>query len=303
MISRRRWLLSATGAGAAAAAYGLYRDNHTIPPRDPAAEERFRRLQHALLAESGIAAESRFVGLASPPVRAHVLEAGQGEPVLFLHGGNSVAASWTPLLARLHRRFRCYAPDRPGCGLTDKFNYPGVDLRSHGVQFVRSVMDVLGLARAAVAGNSMGGYFALVFDLAHPERVSKLVFFERMLVADVRRASAGYLDCMAAAAVIPGAKASWITMIEQAFAPAGAGLLSGASTLTYALRPELGQLATPTLFLWGDKDTFGPPAWGQEMARLMPHARCEVIADAGHLPFVDQPEVCARLVESFLTAA
>ena len=66
--------------------------------------------------------------------------------------------------------------------------------------------------------------------------------------------------------------------------------------LTYALRPELAQLRPPTLFLWGDKDTFGPPALGMELAALAPNARCVVVQDAGHLPFWDQPELCAQLM-------
>ena len=92
-----------------------------------------------------------------------------------IHGGNSVAVSWAPLLSRLQRTFHIYAPDRPGCGLTEKFNYLGIPFREHAVAFVRSTMDALGLRRAALVGSSMGGYFSLAFALAHPEQVSQLV--------------------------------------------------------------------------------------------------------------------------------
>jgi len=73
--------------------------------------------------------------------------------------------------------------------------------------------------------------------------------------------------------------------------------------LTYALRPELAQLRPTTLFIWGDKDTFGPPALGAEMADRAPNARCLVVHDAGHLPFWDQPEQCARVMREFLASA
>ncbi len=64
--------------------------------------------------------------------------------------------------------------------------------------------------------------------------------------------------------------------------------------------PELKNLRPETLFIWGDKDAFGPPILGQEMAALAPHARCEVIRGAGHLVWLDEPEQCAKLVISFL---
>jgi hypothetical protein len=52
--------------------------------------------------------------------------------------------------------------------------------------------------------------------------------------------------------------------------------------------------------LWGERDTFGPPSLGEEMAALMPDARCEVIPDAGHLPWLDDASLCAERVRSFV---
>ncbi|MGZ5094203.1 MAG: alpha/beta fold hydrolase [Burkholderiales bacterium] len=68
------------------------------------------------------------------------------------------------------------------------------------------------------------------------------------------------------------------------------------------LRPELKNLRPATLFIWGEEDKFGPPTPGQEMATMAPKARCEVLSDAGHLIWVDQPERCARLSVDFLKA-
>jgi pimeloyl-ACP methyl ester carboxylesterase len=343
MTRRRMAIWSAAGIAAAGAAGSLFHANHQLPASDAAAERRFRQLQDALLARHGVPARSLFGETQNPPLHVHVIEAGKGEPVVFIHGGNSVAASWTPLLAKLRERYHIYAPDRPGCGLTTKFLYPaGVSLRAHAVAFVGSVLDRLSLARPAIVGNSMGGYFGLVFALMHPRRVSKLVLigepagsapksrlvyrligtrvlnsalfatvmkpgsqtvrrgFENLLVADIRRVTPEYLDCMTAGAVIPGAVQSWITLVENAYDPPGGGLFSGSSTLTYKLRPELPNLAVPTLLLWGEKDAFGAPSLGLEMAALMKNARCEVIPDAGHVAWLDQLNLCAEKLESFL---
>jgi len=100
--------------------------------------------------------------------------------------------------------------------------------------------------------------------------------------------------------LVLGPSAALRTSNESVFHCAGTGIFAPASTLTFALRPEMGTLRVPTLLLWGEKDSFGPPALGEEMARLMPNGRCEVIADAGHLPWLDQPMVCAERIRAFL---
>ncbi len=334
--SRRGLLWGLAGVAVAGGAARVWWLHQSVPPRDPAAEERFRQSQAALLAQDGGRIQSRFVEIAEPRMRVQVLEGGTGEPVVFLHGGNGVAAQWEPLLSRMSDGFHVYAPDRPGCGLSTMFDYRGVPFREHAVAFVGSVMDALGLKKAALVGNSMGGYFALVFALAHPERVTKLVTigepagssdtvprmnqmmatrgingmmyatilrpgpkstmegFRRMLVAHPERLSQTYLDCNTAAAEIPGATESWLTMLEDVKRP------GGRFELTYALRPELHQLTMPTLLMWGEKDAFGPPARGQEMAAMMPQGSVVVLRDAGHLAWLDQPAVVEQQLRGFL---
>ncbi len=312
------------------------------------AAERFRRLQDAAIAETGVATTSRFIDIRTPPLRVHLLEAGAGDPLLMLHGGNSVAASWAPLLAHLAPRFHLLMPDRPGCGLTTPFDYRGVSLRAHGVELVRGILDALGLERVALAGNSMGGFFAMAFAMAYPERVSKLVLlgepagaaaylgrpfrFHRLvgtrglnsllyatvlrpprdgagartgltrsrLVADPSRVSDTLLECFAAGGQLPGAVRSWTTMLERVFVPPGMGLFATSMTLTHALLPDLDTLTAPTLFLWGDKDPLATPDDGRRLVERMPHARLDVVRDASHLVWLDQPQVCGDAVAEFL---
>ena len=156
----RRQVIGTT-AGVAVASLTAYAWNlhQHLPARDPGAEERFLRAQNLLLAGNGNTVHSRFVQIAEPRLRVQVLEGGQGEPVLLLHGGNGVAAQWEPLLSRLSSGFHIYAPDRPGCGLTDMFNYRDVPLREHAVNFVRTTMDALGLKTANLVGNFDGRLF------------------------------------------------------------------------------------------------------------------------------------------------
>src|SRR5436305_12293909 len=118
--------------------------------RDPV--QRFVDVQARLLAANGTVATSRYLSLPTPALQAHVLDAGSGPPLLLIHGGNSVAVAWQPLLGDLARAFHVFAPDRPGCGLTDKVDYRGVDLRQHAVDFIASTLDALGLDRVHLVG-------------------------------------------------------------------------------------------------------------------------------------------------------
>jgi pimeloyl-ACP methyl ester carboxylesterase len=291
--------------------------------------EAFRKAQDRLLAKDHVSCRSRFVKLPKPRLNVHVLEGGKGDPVLLIHGGNAIAVQWSPLLADLQREFHWYAPDRPGCGLTDKFDYSkGTPFKQHATEYVGGVMDALGLRRASLVGNSMGGYWALLFALAQPDRVDKLVLLgaaagssppdqrvprpptppggapppsiegtraalrTRGLVADVDRVSPEMLEASTAGYRLPGAQLSWTSMVASLASPSASGL-------SYALRPELKDLQAPTLFVWGDKDG-EPPKLGQEMAALAPHARCEVIADAGHIVWLDRPKLCSKLTIEFL---
>ena len=303
--------------------------------------ERFIAAQGRLLQETGSGARSRFLEIAAPAAavrRAHVIETGRPDapPVVMIHGGNSVAAGLEPLLGLLRDDLRISAPDRPGCGLTDQVDYHTIsNFREHAVAFVGSILDGLGLERVSLVGNSVAGYWALVYALAHPERVERLVllgepagsarhpsFRHRLLatpgvnrllyatalkprrertraqlgavVAHPERVSEAFLDLAFAAATLPGAQRAWLSMVETINPP------TTRPRLTFALRPELGRIQQPALFVWGDRDGC-PPSWGADLAALIPNARLDVIPGAGHLPWLDEPERVAGLLRAFLT--
>jgi pimeloyl-ACP methyl ester carboxylesterase len=69
------------------------------------------------------------------------------------------------------------------------------------------------------------------------------------------------------------------------------------------LRDDMAHLPVPTLFGWGDRDAYAPPASGQSLTRQMPHARLEIIADAGHMPQIDRPNAVADAITGHLSSA
>src|SRR5688572_24771987 len=104
-----------------------------------------------------------------------VIEAGQGQPLLLLHGGLGEAFQWAPLMPALADRYRVLAVDRPGHGLADAFDYRGVNMLDIASRFANEILDALSIPSAAVLGNSMGGLWAAGFALSHPQRVTRLL--------------------------------------------------------------------------------------------------------------------------------
>ena len=291
--------------------------------------DQFRDAQARLLEAYGAQADSHFVDLAEPALRTHYLECGQGDAVMMIHGGNSWAASWAPLLQPLSRHFHLYIPDRPGCGLTEKVNYRGVPFRENSVAFVKSFLDLIGVERVSLVGNSMGGYFALAFALAHPQRVVKIALIgavplineampiphrvlsvpglnrliwrrvlasaapPRALYAQPEKLRPEVLTCARVGARLPGAMKSWLTMVEEV------GTLAGYRS-RYNLKGEMNSLRVPTLFIQGDQDGFGTVASEERVQKDMPSSELEVVRNAGHVPWYDETAHCSRALLDFL---
>lgn len=284
--------------------------------------ERYRQLQAAALRRRQLDYTERYVDIASLRLRAHVVTVGGEQPLLMIHGGGGIGAHWLPLVTRLPDK-RLIVPDRPGCGLTDGFLYDGVDMRRHAVDFVAGVMDALELETASIIGNSLGGYYALCFALAHPNRVQKLVLAGgpagsagcrpaspeaiearaspqpgraglSRVMADPSRLSDDLVELFDSAAAIQRGRESWRSILRS--------MCPDFSTL--ALHPELEGLSTPTLFIWGEQDQVDPPQpTAIAIAQRLSKARLVLLPDAGHLPWLDKPEECGKLVSDFLVEA
>ena len=110
----------------------------------------------------------------TPSGRIHLHEAGEGHPVVMLHGSGPGATGWSnfsPNMAHLAEHFRVIAPDMPGWGESDPVSYEDRDHVTAAIQ----LLDALGIEKAAFVGNSMGGATSIKVAGRHPERVSHLV--------------------------------------------------------------------------------------------------------------------------------
>jgi 2-hydroxy-6-oxonona-2,4-dienedioate hydrolase len=295
----------------------------------------FAAAQDRLLQHYGVRARSRYVQLERPAMRAHVLEVGQGEPAVILHGGDGQGVDWAPLMAQLQGDLHLYALDRPGYGLSDPFDYRQVDLRRHAADFVTSTMDALGIERATILGGSMGGFFALATAFERPERVRDLVLvgmpvgLSRQVAIPMRILCGvpGLANLFVNRVGRPTAdarKKQYETMfhIDPASVPevyfdmqvAGMRIPGALPTWSVLLRriaglggmrpevtfaDELPRLDVPTLVVWGEHD-MAPVEAGREATSRMQKGQFEYLPGVGHFPFLEVPEQTAQLIRAFV---
>ena len=113
----------------------------------------------------------RFVAAAG--IRTRLIDAGDGPPLLMLHGTGGHLEAYLRNIESLSQRFRVIACDMVGHGFTDKPDQPyTIDVY---VAHLLALLDELGIERAHISGESLGGWVAAWLAHAHPERVARLV--------------------------------------------------------------------------------------------------------------------------------
>ncbi len=243
-----------------------------------------------------------------------VLEAGTGAPLLFLHGIPGVQGSEL-LLNRLADSYRVIAPRHPGFGEstgTEQLQ----DLHDL-IYYYLDFLDAEKLSDLPIIGHSLGAMFAAELAAVQPERFSHLVLMAPLglwnpahPVADfyamtpAQLAEATYHDpespAAQAASAAPEENEGYIAfMLERAKS------LATAAKYTWpipnrGLSRRLHRISAPTLLVWGESDRIVPPAYAQDFQAGIPRAKVEIIAGAGHLPQLEQPEKLAEVVQSFL---
>jgi 2-hydroxy-6-oxonona-2,4-dienedioate hydrolase len=260
------------------------------------------------------------------------LTAGEGPPLLLLHGVGDDATDWLWAMVLLARNYRIYAPDLPGSGGSVK---PPVDRYSTAFfgRFVGAFVDALGVDRATVVGNSLGGLAGLRFALAEPARVAALGLVDsaglgRRVNPALRSLSLPGYGRLAVAwgKMRPGAaqrvlgrsallfsrpwraQRGWLK--EQYRLARIPGFLEaqlatlrsqvGLSGQREVLLDRLPDLRTPTLVVWGERDRVLPPSQAHEAIARLRNGSLELVPDCGHLPQVEQPERFASSLARFL---
>jgi pimeloyl-ACP methyl ester carboxylesterase len=301
---------------------------------------RFLEAERQLWDWIGVTPIERTVHLARNDVDVRVREIGEGPPVLFVHGGTTSGMSWATLAARLGG-FRCLMFDRPGTGVSEPLSakLDVESLPRLGESLIVDVLDALDLESAHLVATSLGGYLALHTCAARPERVPRMVQFSWPMGAPNPKLPAFFrMSAVPGVAwvmgVVPPNNRSIRTLfgllghgpsladgrIAQVELDAYLALLRDTDTMRnemaapraimnlpgrlhrHLLADDLvSSITTPTLFLWGENDPFGGEAVARRLVDLMPNAVLEMLPDAGHAPWLDELDYCAKATARFLS--
>ena len=213
-------------------------------------------------------------------IQTRYLTAGDGPPLVLLHGAGDSARAWSWVLPLLGRSHQVLAPDLPGYS---PGSVPADDCSpARLARFVARFLDAVGLDRVAVAGNSLGGLAALQLALAEPERVTALCLVD----------SAG-LGRAVNAARQPGFLEATVASLRAVLGPFGQ---------RQVLVRRLPALTMPTLIVWGTADRVIPITHGRRAVRRVSRGSLVQLSRCGHAPQVECPDSFTEALSRFLQA-
>ncbi|AZZ92200.1 alpha/beta fold hydrolase [Hahella sp. KA22] len=272
--------------------------------------------RQALIDKMGIPVTQNQVSAGN--INTAYLSAGNGAPVICLHGAGAGAVTWYPSLGALSQHFHVIAPDIVGYGESDKPDAP-YD-RPYFSAWLQEFMAALAIPKAHIVGLSQGGAIALQFALDCPDKVDKLVLVDAAALG--ARPSLRPMVGMIWLNSFPSALANRFFApsllfdtdnrdpnhahysIEVLKRPGGKNAFTQGRGAAVTALPEeaLRRIHNETLIIWGEQDQLFAIEHGEAAARLMPNAKLHRIPRAGHLPLMDQPELFNRALLDFLVS-
>jgi len=274
--------------------------------------------------------EVRYRGKA---YRTRTIEAGSGDVLILIHGVGGHAEAYSRNITRLAERFHVVAIDLLWHGYSDRSNYTPRMVPEYAKQVV-DLIDDLGVQRAHVEGESLGGWITMYLGLNHPDRVNKLVLntaagvrwpasvdthpetgVNLLRERSLQAISNPTMDTVRKRLEWLMATPDRVTdeMVDIRYKiyndpGANASLTKvfensfGAGAHDQIDEGDLAKISAPTLVLWTDKNPGTGPDVGQRLASAIPGAKFYCIADAAHWPQWEQPEEHDRVVTEFLAS-
>jgi len=266
---------------------------------------------------------SRFV--IAGGIRFHIRERGQGPTIVLIHGQSAHLYLWEAAAELLAKDHHVISLDMPGHGLTgpdpqERYSFAGL------ANSVHALVEALGLDRFALAGNSLGGAVSTQYAITHPEKLTALFLLDgigapRDLVVPPAAFAAFLTPGIGDLATLFTPK--WAVRAGLADTYGDVSKLTAAEvTRTYDLLRRRGnriaqrktlrraleifdaarvaQIATPTLLLWGNRDTWVTVKYGEWFKRTIAGAQMQIFDGVGHQPMAEAPVATADAMRRFL---
>ena len=249
----------------------------------------------------------------------HYEVAGEGDPLLMLSGLGGAGRAWGPLTNMLAEHYLTIVPDHRGSGASD-VPAAGYTIEQHATDMA-TVLSAVDCGPAHVLGSSTGGAIAQKMALDHRSVTRSILladswarpddFFRHQFAARKRVLLESGPELYAATSALllfsPQFFRDHYDQVAAWAAASGGGprdpqVMAKRIDMIVAFDESrrLGTIDVPTLVLVGDGDACTPPYFSEELARLIPNARYEVLA-GGHLIYKEAPEAVFRAVQEFLS--
>lgn len=249
--------------------------------------------------------------------KIHYAEAGAGPTVILLHGMGGSWQTWTFNIAPLAAKYHVVALDQIGFGKSDK---PMINYRiATYVDFLDRFMTQLKIDKAALVGNSMGGWIAAAYTIAHPEKVDRVVLvdaagyappadFDYKTLYNLNPTTREVMKQVAKLVFYNQAIFGSEAAIDQAMTArinAGDGYTIKALTESIIrgedfLDANIKTIKQPTLIVWGKQDGLVPVSDGERFKKDIANATLLVIDQCGHVPQIEKAADFNAAVLKFL---
>ncbi|MEA4811068.1 MAG: alpha/beta hydrolase [Anaerolineaceae bacterium] len=240
-------------------------------------------------------------------------DCGKGEAILLLHGLALEGRIWRPMIEAYESQVRFIAPDLRGHGMSSVGEADGSLLQI--AEDVKALLDALGIEKVCMLGHSMGGYIALAFAKAYPERLDSLVLLTSNVRADspekraarLREAEDPSPHGMAVfAQSLAKRLSSDPTLAEQLedqmrqMKPRGLANILKAIAMRPSQEELVSNLEIPVLAIAGAEDKISSPAVALEAAWLAKHGHQLILPKAGHMPMLEAPHALGAAIIAFM---
>jgi pimeloyl-ACP methyl ester carboxylesterase len=238
--------------------------------------------------------------------------AGQGEPLVVIHGGGGDATTWRKNISELALNYKVYAPDLPGFGGSEPLskNYYIPEL----TDFIDKFASKLGLDKFNLVGHSLGGGIALDYTLKSPNRVKKLVLVSSLCLG---REIAFWVRLFSIPAIVKSVGAvvmfalntvKWVikklNAVDFPMPITPTSMIIGENMSNFrqqslVLESRLSEIHVPTLLIWGGRDPIVPVRHAYAAAKVIPDCRVEVFQKRGHNVHRDELMQFSRILTGF----
>jgi len=254
---------------------------------------------------------------------------GEGKPLLLIHGYGAGMWVWEKQIEVLSQLYRVYAVDVIGHGFSDRPKIPYTP--EAYIHFLKDFMDGVGVEKATLIGNSMGGGIAWGTAILFPERVDRLILIDCVppdVLAQVKNKSLRTLIAIRDIPFLPylvisgRSKSSMRWVLKECVSDVKLitpevvkrqyqlSRIKGTTWVLYStlkqaeeavkLRDQFSLIRHPALFIWGEKDIIFPPDVGATLHRAITGSKFQLIEKSGHIPMWETPDKVNQAILDFL---